>query len=159
MFNMFKKISEEDIYSPIVGKCIPLEQVPDKVFAEKMMGEGIGFIFEDDTIYSPCDGEILMIALTKHAFGIKSKAGIEILVHIGLETVRLNGEGFDVLVDVGSKVKAHDPIVRINQVLIKQKDVDLTTPLVITNTNELDVIVMNEKSVDLNTIVCKVKKR
>ena len=158
MFNMIRKKSEEVIYSPIVGKCIPLEQVPDKVFAEKMMGEGIGFIYEDDTIYSPCDGKIIMIASTKHAFGIKTKVGTEILVHIGIDTVDLNGEDFDFLVAMGNHVKAHDPIVRINMVSIKKKNVDITTPLIVTNVDISEVYVMKNEFVDLKTVVCRIKK-
>ena len=74
MLNFFKKKNDpEAIYSPVNGQCILLENVPDQMFAQKLMGEGAGFTFEEDTVYAPCDGEIMMIAHTKHAIGIKSK--------------------------------------------------------------------------------------
>lgn len=153
-----KKIFEENIYSPCIGSCIPLTQVADEVFSEKMMGEGMAFLLEENTIYSPCDGKIMMIAPTKHAFGIKSKLGTEILVHIGLETAELNGKDFNILVNLGDDVKVHAPIVNIDMDSIKKKNVDMTTPLVITNVDISKVCVISKETVNLNTVVCKIKK-
>lgn len=159
MFSFLKKNKTEIIYAPVIGKSIPLEQVPDKMFAEKLMGDGLGFVYESDTVYAPCDGEIMLIAPTKHAFGIKSKTGAEILVHIGLDTVNLNGEGFEVLVKAGKKVKAHDPIIKINHSFMKERNIDLTTPLVITNMSDYDVTISDPKDVDLTAAVCELKKK
>lgn len=158
MVNKVNDMCEEVIYSPVVGNCIPLEQVPDKVFAEKIVGEGMGFIFEGDTIYSPCDGKIIMIASTKHAFAVESDLGTEVLVHIGMDTVALNGEGFEVLANVGTRVKAHEPIIRIDLNAFKKKNLDLTTPLIVTNAEISEVHTMEIDEVDLKTVVCKVKK-
>lgn len=153
-----KKIFEENIYSPCIGSCIPLTEVADEVFSEKMMGEGIAFVLEENTVYSPCDGKIMMIAPTKHAFGIKSKSGTEILVHIGLETAELNGEDFNALVNLGDDVKAHAPIINVDLDSVKKKNVDIITPLVITNVDISNVCVISEEIVNLNTVVCKIKK-
>lgn len=92
------------LLSPITGKTIPLTEVPDPVFSTKMMGDGIAIIPSEGKIYSPVDGEITMIAATKHAYGIKADNGLELLIHFGLETVALNGEGFTVHVQAGDKI-------------------------------------------------------
>lgn len=159
MFSFLKKNKSDDIYSPVKGKSIPLEQVPDKMFADKLMGDGVGFVFEGDTVYAPCDGEIMMIAATKHAFGLKSKAGAEILVHVGLDTVNLDGEGLEVLVKANSKVKAHQPVIKINREFMKEKNIDLTTPMIITNMNDYEVEIKDPCEVNLETLVIQINKK
>ena len=156
MFNLFKK-KDCVLYAPVNGKSIPLENVPDKVFANKLIGDGVGFVFEEDTVYAPCDGEILMIANTNHAFGIKAKNNLEVLVHVGLETVNLNGEGLSVLVKQGQKVKAHDPIIKINREMMKEKNIDLTTPMIITNLDNYEIVITEPKDVTVNSITIETK--
>lgn len=134
MFN-WKKKREIEIYSPTNGEIIKIERIPDKMFANKMLGDGIGFIMDEDTIYSPCDGKVMMIAETKHAIGIEDKNGVELLIHIGLDTVNLNGEGFKPLVEVGDKVSINTPLIEVNSELIKEKGIELTSAMVITNTD------------------------
>lgn len=133
MFEMFKKKKDNDLYAPVTGEAVPLEEVPDKMFADKLMGDGIAFKFEGNTVYAPCDGEISMIANTLHAFGITAVNGAEILVHIGLDTVELQGEGFKVLEEAGKKVKKGTPIIEIDREIMKQNNVNLITPMIITN--------------------------
>ena len=158
MFNLFKKVVECEVYSPVIGKMIPLDDVPDPVFSEKMMGEGCAFGFEGDTVYAPCNGEIILIANTYHAFGIKAENGAEILIHIGLYTVNLNGKGFEVLVKEHTKVKAHDPLVRIDREFMKENKIDLTMPMVITSSDyEIELDEYGEK--ELSNRVLKVKKK
>ena len=96
---MFKFMNKQDggIVSPIDGKCINIEDVPDKVFSTRMMGDGFAIIPSDNIVVSPVDGIIVMIPNSKHAFGIKTRSGVEILVHVGLDTVNLKGRGFDIL--------------------------------------------------------------
>ena len=160
MFSFFKKKNEpEFIYSPVNGQCILLKNVPDQMFAQKLMGEGAGFTFEEDTVYAPCDGEIMMIAHTNHAIGIKSKNGAEILVHIGLDTVELNGEGFEVLVQSGQKIKAHSPMMKINRKLMNEKNINLTTPMVITNMDDVDVVLNEVHEAALESVIMTVKKK
>ena len=160
MLNFFKKKNDpEAIYSPVNGQCILLENVPDQMFAQKLMGEGAGFTFEEDTVYAPCDGEIMMIAHTKYAIGIKSKNGAEILVHIGLDTVELNGKGFEVLIQSGQKIKAHSPMIKINRMLMSEKNINLTTPLVITNKDDVDVELNEIRGVTIESVIMTVKKK
>ena len=99
MFNFLKK---NNLVAPVNGKIIPIEEVPDPVFAQKMMGEGIAIIPKDSSFVAPADGTITLISETKHAFGMTLDNGMELLVHIGLETVNLKGEGFNTLVEVNT---------------------------------------------------------
>ena len=142
MFQFFgKKNKEMILYAPVTGKKIALEDVPDKVFASKMMGDGVAFQFDGNTIYAPCDGKIVMIANTLHAFGMelaigmKLDNGYELLIHFGTDTVNLNGKGFKKLVEQGDKVKKGTPIIEIDRSVMEEHHIDLTMPMIITNTN------------------------
>ena len=140
--NMFKgnssnnnevSINPNTLVAPVNGKAIPLSEVPDPVFAEKLAGDGMAIIAEGDTVVAPADGELTLIFKTKHAFAMTLDNGLELLVHIGLETVSLNGEGFEQLAEQGTKVKAGTPIIKINRDFIKSKGLSLATPVLITN--------------------------
>ncbi|MDY0406830.1 PTS glucose transporter subunit IIA [Virgibacillus sp. 179-BFC.A HS] len=115
---------------------MPLEEVPDPVFSEKMMGEGIAIIPSDGTIISPVDGEVVQVPATKHAVGLVGKDGTEILIHIGLETVELKGEGFTPKVQTGDKVSAGQPIMEVDLNYVREHAKDIVTPIVITNSGD-----------------------
>ncbi|MDV4149538.1 PTS glucose transporter subunit IIA [Clostridium sp. AL.422] len=121
------------LVAPVSGKAMPLSEVPDPVFAEKLAGDGMAIMAEGDTIVAPADGEVTLIFKTKHAFAMTLANGLEILVHIGLETVSLDGEGFEQLVEQGVKVKAGTPLIKINREFILSKGLSLATPVLITN--------------------------
>lgn len=136
MFQLFgKKNKEIVLYAPVTGRKIALENIPDKVFASKMMGDGVAFQFDENTIYAPCDGKVTMIANTLHAFGMELANGTELLLHIGLDTVNLNGQGFKKLVEQGDKVKKGTPIIEIDRNVMNENHIDLTMPMIITNAN------------------------
>lgn len=141
MFNLFNKKKSEDnrVMSPVSGKCIDLSEVSDKVFAERMMGEGVAFKFDEDTVYSPCAGVVATIAKSSHAIAVKNHDGLEILIHIGVNTVSLKGQGFEVLVTENQKVKLGTPLVKIDREFMAMKGVDLTTPMIVTNGSEFDL--------------------
>ena len=120
-----------NINSPISGKAVPLDTVPDEVFSGRILGDGCAIIPDDGKIYSPIDGEISSTVDTLHAYGIRSDDGIEVLVHFGLETVSLNGEGFTSYVNVGDKVKAGDLIAEADVKLLKSKGFNLITPVIV----------------------------
>lgn len=134
LFDRFKKEIDQNIFSPVEGKCIDISNVKDEVFSKKMMGDGIAVIPKDSVIYSPCDGEITMVFPTKHAFGITMNDGVEVLVHIGMDTVNLNGVGFKSFKNKGYKVKHGDKIIEFDENYLS-REVDMTTMVIITNTN------------------------
>ncbi|HIU03654.1 MAG TPA: PTS glucose transporter subunit IIA [Candidatus Onthocola gallistercoris] len=109
------------------GEIIPLEKVKDEVFARKMMGDGVAIIPSEDDIVAPCDGIVSMLYPTLHAFGITSADGLDILVHIGIDTVRLKGKGFRSFVKEGQKVRVGERIIKVDTYDMKNKGLDLTT--------------------------------
>lgn len=142
MFGFFKKKKNEENKGPqlvaaVTGKVVPLSEVPDPVFAQKMAGDGVAIDPTGDVVVAPADGELSLVFNTKHAFALTLDNGIELLVHIGVDTVSLNGEGFEQLAEQGTKVKAGTPIIKINREFIKSKGFSLMTPVLITN---MDVV-------------------
>ena len=101
--------------APVTGKSIPLSETPDPVFAQKMAGDGLAMEPTGDVVVAPADGELTLVFNTKHAFAMTLENGVELLVHIGIETVSLNGEGFEQLAEQGAKVKAGDQIIKIDR--------------------------------------------
>ncbi len=129
MFGLFKK-EEFKIVVPVDGMLIPLNEVPDQMFSQKLMGDGFAVIPEGNIIVAPLSGVAEGVFPTGHAVGIKTKDGIECIVHIGLDTVELNGEGFKPLIKQGTKIKAGDPMIEIDRELISSKGYSVTTMVV-----------------------------
>lgn len=119
------------ILSPATGQLVPLDQVPDLVFSQKIIGDGIAVIPSDETIVSPVDGEVVSVAETLHAYGFRTKEGVELLIHIGLETVALKGACFKPLVKVGDQVKAGTPVAEVDLNFLKEKELNPITPILI----------------------------
>ncbi|MGN1412039.1 MAG: PTS transporter subunit IIBC [Oscillospiraceae bacterium] len=120
-----------NIKSPLNGTIISLDDVPDEVFSQRILGDGCAIIPTDGKIYSPIDGEITSIAETLHAYGLQSKNGLDILIHFGLETVSLKGTGFKPHVKVGDTVKIGDLIAEVDIDYLKKQNINLTTPVLI----------------------------
>ena len=137
MFRFIGKKDEKYLLAVQTGKVISIRKVPDEVFSEKILGDGVAIIPSEDDVVSPVDGEIVQIAETGHAFCIRSEDGVDILIHIGIDTVNLKGEGFESFVSVGQKVKAGDKMGKANIKLIKEKGYPIHTAVVITNMNDL----------------------
>ncbi|SET15352.1 PTS sugar transporter subunit IIA [Anaerobranca gottschalkii] len=144
----FKKDKEEKIFSPIKGSVKPVTETPDQVFSQKIMGDGCCFDLADGLVVSPIDGEVTTIFETKHAIGLTSKKGSEIIIHIGMDTVSLGGEGFTALVKAGDKVKVGDPLIEVDIAKIKDKVPSMVTPLVVTNLGEKKIILEKEGPVE-----------
>lgn len=119
------------IIAPLTGEIVALEKVPDPVFAEKIVGDGIAILPDNGKIYSPINGTLVSVAATKHAFGFQSDDGLEMLIHFGLETVGLNGEGFTVHKNEGERVKVGDLIAEVDVDFIKSKNLPTITPVLI----------------------------
>ena len=120
------------VTAPFSGKLVPLSEVPDETFASGVLGEGIAIEPSDGLFCSPVDGTVETIAETKHAIGFAADNGLEILVHVGLETVSLNGEGFEILVKEGDRVKAGQPVAKADLALIRERGLKTITSIVVT---------------------------
>lgn len=144
MFGKGEEASKQiEVKAPITGRYVAIEDIPDPVFAQKMMGEGFGIEPTEGLVVSPIDGEIVNVFPTKHAIGIKASNGLEILIHVGLETVAMKGEGFDTKVSAGDKVKVGDALLSFDIDLISQKASSIISPVIITNSdavNNLDTL-------------------
>ena len=123
------------IYSPVKGEQISLERVSDPVFSQKMMGDGTAIIPSEKTIVAPISGVLTTVFPTKHAFGIEGDNGEEILIHIGINTVELNGKYFTLHVKQDDYVKQGDPLVTVDFDSIKKEGYSLETPLIVLNTS------------------------
>ncbi|PLS02065.1 N-acetylglucosamine-specific PTS transporter subunit IIBC [Neobacillus cucumis] len=137
--NNQQSLSEHDFVMPIEGEIIPLTEVPDQVFSQKLMGDGFGIVPANGTVVSPVDGVILNVFPTKHAIGIKSTQGHEILIHIGLDTVNLKGEGFKVFIKEGEPVKKGQLILEFDLNSIKDSVPSIITPVIFTNLLKLNI--------------------
>jgi PTS system beta-glucosides-specific IIC component len=137
-----------NLFSPGKGELVPLNEVNDKAFSTEALGKGVGLYPIDNTIKSPITAEVVTVFPTKHAIGLKTENGIEILIHVGIDTVQLNGEHFESFVKDGDKVIEGQPILSADFEAIKQKEYDPTIIMVITNTPDfLDVIPSQSKKV------------
>lgn len=136
LFKKSKDQSKLHIYAPLNGKIVSLEDVPDPVFGQKMMGEGIAIIPSDGQVISPVNGKIIQIPDSKHAVGIEAEDGTEILIHVGLETVTLKGEGFTSHITAGDQVSVGDPLIEFDLAYITEHADDSITPIVITNSKD-----------------------
>ena len=143
MFKFFEKkekleslnVDDTSVVAMADGELIDICTVPDDIFSQKLMGETTAFDFGNEkvTICSPANGILSVLFPTGHAFGIQMKNGIELLVHVGIDTVSLEGEGFERLTEPGQQVKAGTPILKIDRDFILGKGLKLHTPVLITN--------------------------
>ncbi len=129
-----KESKEVVVTSPLTGKVIRMEDVPDQAFSQKMMGDGFAIDPTSGDVHAPIDAEIaLVFEATGHAIGLKTEDGMEILLHFGIDTVNLQGEGFDVKVKAGDKVKTGDLLLSVDLETVKSKAPSVVTPVIFTN--------------------------
>lgn len=140
----YEKLKKNEIGNPIEGKVVPLSKVKDKTFSKGVLGKGVAVVPAMDKkgfgyVYAPFDGKLETLFETKHALGL-SKDGMEVLIHVGINTVQLKGEGFEAYKKAGDMVKRGDLLVKVNLKLLKKKGYDITTPIIITNSTEFKKI-------------------
>ncbi len=128
------------ITAPVKGWAAPLEEVPDLVFADRMMGDGVAIHPTGSTIHAPCDGTVIAIHAARHAVTLRSEEGAEILIHTGLDTVALGGEGFKALVTDGATVSRGDPLIEFDIDTVAQRARSLVTPVIITNADDFQIV-------------------
>lgn len=132
--------SNDDIVIPIEGTLLSLTEVPDEVFSQKMMGDGFAIKPENGAVVSPVNGQIVNVFPTKHAIGIEAANGKEILIHFGIDTVNLKGEGFNVQVNQGDKVTAGQKLMDVDLSIIEAKAKSIITPIIFTNLAPNEII-------------------
>lgn len=165
---LFKKYCEKDevktkaidvennmIYSPLQGTLKNIEECSDPMFASKAMGDGVVITPETGTLVSPVQGTVSMVFPTKHAIGLMSDDGIELLIHIGLDTVSLEGKPFDVLVETDQKVTVGQELIKINLEMIKEAGLSTETPVLITNSKKFDIL--KEEKIECSEKLMRVK--
>ena len=132
-----------ELAAPVTGTLLPLEQVKDQAFAEKMLGDGVAVAPETGEILAPCDGILSYVPDTAHAVALTGPHGLEILIHVGLDTVKLEGRGFTAHVKTGDNVKRGQSLISFDRAQLLAEGYDVTTPMVITNG---DVVSKMEKA-------------
>ncbi len=132
--------------SPVKGEVVPLTSVNDATFSSEMLGKGIAVIPSDNTFYAPIKGEVVTLFNTLHAIGLRSEDGIEVLIHIGIDTVQLNGKHYKALVKQGDIVEAGDPLVQVDLEAVKKDGYDIITPIIITNSNQFKEVLSTSNS-------------
>ncbi|HEM3499793.1 beta-glucoside-specific PTS transporter subunit IIABC [Streptococcus suis] len=141
-----KEIKQEIIASPLIGKVVKLENVPDAVFASGAMGKGIAIDPLDGILVSPAKAEVTLVFPTKHAIGLRTENGAELLIHIGMDTVSLAGKGFESFVQVGDVVEAGQKLLEFDLNQIKAADLPVITPIIVTNTADYEDILVTQES-------------
>lgn len=139
---MFGRKKKVQLIQPLPGKVVGLTEVPDEMFAEKMLGDGFAVVPSEDVfeVVAPISGTLVKVFKTLHAFALKSDEGLEVLVHIGLETVELKGAGFTELAHTGDHVTAGTPVVKVDGAQVTAAGYNLITPVVLTNPAQVDAL-------------------
>lgn len=137
------------LFSPLKGELIKLENVEDETFASGIMGKGVAIKPSEGKLYAPCDGIVSAVFKTGHAIGITTEDDIEVLIHIGIDTVSLEGKYFHSSLERGQRIKQGDLLVEFDLEKIKEAGYDTTTMIIITNSNDyLDVVPVNKVSIN-----------
>lgn len=144
MFGFGKKEVNNNLYAPVDGQLISIEKVNDPVFSTKVMGQGFAVIPENDEIVSPVSGKVTMVAKkSKHAVGFEMDNGFEVLIHMGIDTVELKGEPFELNVSEGQKISHGEKIATINRQMLNEKGKEDSIMVIITNSAEKEVTDLN----------------
>ena len=143
-FDSLKKImnfnNDHVIKAPLTGEIIPIEEVPDPIFANKIVGDGIAINPTSIFIDAPCDGDISKIFETNHAFSMETLFGVELFVHFGIDTVQLKGKGFRRIAREGEKIKLGDPVIAVDLIFLKKKAKSVITSIIISNMDDVSYL-------------------
>lgn len=153
----FNKKKFIEFKAPVSGETVDLVDLPDQVFAGKIVGDGVAFKPDQGVLYAPVGGEIVQVFPTKHAIGLRTKEGLEVLIHIGLDTVEMKGEGFTSFIQQNQKVKTGDKLMEFDLKLIAERGKSILTPLIITNMAAVKELNLYHGKVTPQTTVMEVK--
>ena len=158
---LFGKIFQNkkiEIASPVNGEIVPVTTVPDPVFSQEMVGRGVAIIPSDGKVYATCDGKLAVLFPTGHAYCIKSSDGAEVLIHIGIDTVKLQGNHFTIHGEQGNDVKKGDLIVEADLEAIKLAGFDVITPIIVSNHSDFSEFEKKEGTVSAGEAVILLTK-
>jgi glucose-specific phosphotransferase system IIA component len=157
LFSKTKKAPLQ-LTAPMKGQIIDITEVPDAVFSNKYVGDGVAIYPTEGKVYSPVNGEIMLMAETGHAIGIKTKEGFEILIHVGLDTVNMHGKGFENLITEGDQVKKGQLLMNFDLELVKAQAKSTVSPIVISNMEVVEQIEKNGLAGDKNVLMTVFEK-
>ena len=146
-----------ELYAPMKGEVLDVAKSEDPAFASKAMGEGVAINPSEGIVYAPADGTISLIFPTKHAMGITLNSGVELLIHAGIDTVKMNGEGFETFVETGAKVKKGDKLLSFDMDLVKEKGYKTQTMFLVADAKGKEVEVVEAADADNNTKIMNLK--
>ncbi|NLJ71029.1 MAG: PTS glucose transporter subunit IIA [Clostridiaceae bacterium] len=151
MKKMFSKAdNKEELKAPIVGKLVKMQEVPDPTFSQEMLGPGFAIVPAEGKLYAPVAGEVTLVFDTLHAVAITTDAGAELIFHIGLDTVKEEGVGFEAHVAVGDRVKTGDLMVSFDLAALTEKGYNMITPVILTNKQAFSAEELNQDKLDQN---------
>jgi phosphocarrier protein FPr/phosphocarrier protein len=146
------------LHSPLRGWCAPLDEAPDEVFAQRLLGDGVAIDPTGDTLHAPCDGEIVSIPASRHAIALRADNGAEILLHVGIDTVALGGQGFEALVQQGVRVRRGQPLLKFDLDALARAAKSLITPVLITNGERFAIVTSHcNRSVEVGDVVLELQ--
>lgn len=154
-----RKESVLELYAPVKGAVIPVTGSDDPMFASKALGDGVAVNPADGTVYAPCDGTISLLFPTKHAVGITSDAGIDVLIHVGIDTVQMNGEGFEAFTEQGAKVKRGDRLLSFDLALLREKGVNPQTMMILPEAGGIELEIMEIDAAEPENRVAVISKK
>ena len=155
MFGFLKR-KQREVYAPVDGQVVGLDQVDDEVFSQGLAGDGVAIKPVSDVFTAPISGRVSKIFATNHAYSIKSDKDLEVLVHIGLDTVNLKGNGFERLVNEGDEVKAGDGIIKVDLAYLGEHAKDTITPILISEESDVKMIEKKLKIVKSGDVIMEV---
>lgn len=150
-------VQDDVISAPLKGTCLPLAQVKDPVFSSGTMGEGLAIVPSEGILYAPADGTIKVLFPTHHAIGMITNSGVELLIHVGMDTVELQGKYFQPRIQAGAQVKQGDILLEFDMEAIQQRGYDLTTPIIITNASNFDINKTDTTEIQPNELLLQVQ--
>lgn len=160
--SLFKKVNQSIILNaPLEGTFVLLEEVPDQVFSEKMMGDGVAILPQNNRLVSPIDGEVVDVFPTKHAISLRSNEGAELLIHMGLETVNLKGEGFEINVKNGDKISKGTQLGIFDIEKIKKLGYEVITPIILLNGDHYEIShrIQQGEAVNHSDLIMELRKK
>ncbi|MBN2794259.1 MAG: PTS glucose transporter subunit IIA [Clostridia bacterium] len=154
---LFKK-SGTEFSPPMAGKVVSLDQVPDAVFSKKMVGDGFAVIPSEGKVYAPVNGKVVQLFPTKHAIAIIDESGLEMLIHVGIDTVELKGEGFVAHIEKGSEIKKGQLLLEVDLEFVQAQDKAIITPVVFTNQKQYQSIEVVSGNLTIADTACIIRK-